>query len=94
MSSYLAPLSRLEVKVLPQENELYVFAQSQNRLNKEVLSRAMVSGFDCRIGGKIAVRLGRKFICQVLLSLSKIELVNQDKFPAAASFKLADEQRV
>jgi hypothetical protein len=25
----------VEVKVLPQENELYVFAQSQDRLNKE-----------------------------------------------------------
>ena len=33
----------VEVKVLPQENELYVFAQSHDRLNKERATRRRAS---------------------------------------------------
>ena len=54
----------------------------------------MDSGFGCWIGGKSFVRLNSKFVCEVLLGFSKIELVNQEKFPAAALLELADQKRV
>jgi transposase len=38
--------------------------------------------------------LNSKFVCEVLLGFSKIKLVNQEKFPAAALFKLTDQKRV
>ena len=44
--------------------------------------------------GKSIIRLTSKFVCEVLLCFSKVKLVNEEKFPAAAPFKLADQKRV
>ena len=49
---------------------------------------------DCWWRGKDSIRLTSKFVSEVLLCSSEIKLVNEEKFPAAAPFKLADQKRV
>jgi hypothetical protein len=47
-----------------------------------------------RIRAKVPVRLSSKFVSEVLLCLSEIELVDEIIFASPALLKLADQQRV
>jgi hypothetical protein len=66
-----------------------------HRLTGEVKKARMpVSHLRCWNSGKSPVRISSKFVSEVLLRFSEIELVDQEKFAAAALLKLADQKRV
>jgi transposase len=74
----------VEVKVLPQENELYIFAQSQDRLNKErAMRRRQLKALWKRLGQLKQMKLNAR---NLLLKLGEAK----GRYPAA--WRLIDLQ--
>jgi hypothetical protein len=53
-----------------------------------------LTALGCWRRGKISVQLSNKFVSEVLLRFTKIELVDHEKFASPALFEFADKKRV
>jgi hypothetical protein len=64
-----------------------LLAEARRQAQSSIASRLVFSGgLPSNVGRKLFVQLYSEFVCEVLLGRSKIELVNQKKFPRAALF--------
>jgi len=62
-------------------------------VDQEIQGRVTLD-LGCWWAGKRSIRLSSKFVSEVLLCLSEIELVDHVKFASLALFELADQKRV
>ena len=84
--------SKLLQDVLPIDEPVNTFTIRQHELRQKVKLVALDLG--CWWVGKRSIRLSSKFVSEVLLCLSEIELVDHVKFASSALFELADQKWV